>query len=193
MMKELSGKKWVSRFQGSTITDTLSLTFKSNVNAFLASLRNGGAAITISATLRPPERAYLMHWSWKIARGLAEPNAVPGKSGVNTEWLHTKIDGSYDREKSRQAAREMAAAYGMQNLRVAPALNSRHTQGNAIDMDIRWAGTLTIKNKAGEDVVIDSLPRDGMNTALHKVGKTFGVIKYHGGTNDKPHWSTDGR
>jgi hypothetical protein len=32
-----------------------------------------------------------------------------------------------------------------------------------------------------------------MNAQLHEVGKSFDVIKYHGGANDKPHWSTDGR
>lgn len=32
-----------------------------------------------------------------------------------------------------------------------------------------------------------------MNTALHLVGRSYGVIKYHGGARDKPHWSSDGR
>lgn len=49
------------------------------------------------------------------------------------------------------------------------------------------------KNKKGEDVLIKTFPKDGMNTELHTVGKSFGIIKYHGGSKDRPHWSTDGR
>ncbi|WP_235801336.1 hypothetical protein [Yersinia pekkanenii] len=76
---------------------------------------------------------------------------------------------------------------------MAPSLKSRHTEGNAIDMNILWMGDLKIKNKSGEEVLIKSFPKDGMNIALHMVGKSFGVTKYHCGSKDKPHWSTDGR
>ncbi len=81
----------------------------------------------------------------------------------------------------------------MTGLNVAPSLKSRHTEGNAIDMNISWMGDLKIKNKKGEDVLIKTFPKDGMNTELHTVGKSFGIIKYHGGSKDRPHWSTDGR
>jgi len=192
-MYELSGKKWTSRFHGSNSTKTLSPTFEPNVNAFLQSLKNADARITISATQRPPERAYLMHWSWKIARALINPDDVPKKTGVNIEWCHKNRDGKVDRSKSIQAAKDMVKEYGMTSLNVAPALKSRHTEGNAIDMNISWIGNLELKNKKGETVLINSLPTDGMNPQLHEVGKSFGVIKYHGGSKDKPHWSTDGR
>ncbi|MGQ8817655.1 peptidoglycan-binding domain-containing protein [Serratia sp. NA_13] len=156
-MNELSGKKWVSRFQGSNSTTTLSPTFESNVIAFLQSLKNAWAHVTISATQRPSERAYLMHWSWKLARALINPDNVPKKTGVNIEWCHRNGDGKIDRNKSIQAAKDMVIAYKMTNLNVAPALKSRHTEGNAIDMDITWVGSLELKNKKGETVIINSL------------------------------------
>ncbi|WP_167519593.1 peptidoglycan-binding domain-containing protein [Intestinirhabdus alba] len=192
-MAELSGQNWVSRFPGSNSTQTLSPVFKANLEAFLTSLRNAGVRVTLSATRRPPERAYLMHWSWKIARGRVQPENVPAKSGVDIDWVHRGAGGKVDTTASINAAKAMVRAYGMTNLNVAPALNSRHTEGNAVDMSLSWSGNLEIKNKRGDTVVINTLPRDGMNSQLHEVGKTFGVIKYHGGSNDKPHWSTDGR
>ncbi|WP_286178416.1 peptidoglycan-binding domain-containing protein [Enterobacter sp. Ap-1006] len=192
-MKQLSGESWVSRFQGSSDTQTLSPIFRANVNNFLKSLEDAGVRVTISATLRPPERAYLMHWSWKLARGMVEPANIPEKSGVEIEWVHKGANGKADRNKSINAAKAMVRAYGMSNLNVAPALRSRHTEGNAIDMTLSWMGNLEIKDNKGETVIIKTMPRDGMNAQLHEVGKSFDVIKYHGGANDKPHWSTDGR
>lgn len=60
-------------------------------------------------------------------------------------------------------------------------------------MDISWLGELIINDKNGNTISIKSFPKDGMNKELHQVGKTYGVIKYHGGIKDKPHWSSDGR
>ncbi|MFQ6290827.1 hypothetical protein ACLMO3_10740 [Yersinia enterocolitica] len=33
------------------------------------------------------------------------------------------------------------------------------------------------KNKSGEDILINNFPEDGVNTELHAVGESFGVIK----------------
>jgi len=192
-MKRLSGEGWVARFTGRNDTQSLNPKFRGSVEKFLKSLKDAGVRITVSATFRPPERAYLMHWSWKLSRGLVKPTDIPAKSGVDIDWVHRAADGKIDNVKSINAAKDMVRAFGMTNLHVAPALNSRHTQGNAIDMTLSWSGNLTIKNSDGESVVIENLPRDGMNNKLHEVGKSFRVIKYHGGTKDKPHWSTDGR
>jgi hypothetical protein len=126
-----------------------------------------------------------MHWSWKIAHG-TPPSAVPSMEGVNIEWVHPTL------ETSIRAARDMVNAYGMQNLQVAPALVSRHTQRKAIDMTISWAGALAIKKASGELITISSIPRTGMNAMLKQVGQSYGVIKFVGGASDKPHWSTDG-
>ncbi|OTA16101.1 hypothetical protein Xvie_02141 [Xenorhabdus vietnamensis] len=186
-MKELSSEKWVSKYPGSTSTKDLKLSFRIGVEDFIAQLKKAGARVTISATFRPPERAYLMHWAWKISKKQVKPEDVPSKLGVNIEWVHKNNDDSI------KAAEAMVSAYGMTRLKVAPALKSRHTEGNAIDISITWTGNLEIKNKQGKSVLINSLPRDGMNKDLHNIGKSYGVIKFHGGVKDRPHWSSDGR
>lgn len=33
------------------------------------------------------------------------------------------------------------------------------------------------QNKSGEDILIENFPEEGMNTELHAVGESFGVIK----------------
>lgn len=186
-MKELSGAAWVNKFEGSTSTQTLSYPFRTNVEQFLAALNDAGARVTIAATLRPPERAYLMHWCWKISRGLVRAADVPAMDGVEIEWDHGND------AKSLREANAMVAAYGMTGLNVAPALRSRHTEGSAIDMNISWTGDLHITDKNNNEVIIRTPPRDGMNTGLHQIGRSYDVIKFHGGARDKPHWSTDGR
>ena len=183
---ELSGAQWVGRFPGSASTSDLAGSFQSAADNFLAALRQAGATVIISATLRPAERAYLMHWSWKIVQGTA-PSSVPAKDGVNIEWAHSSDSASI------QAAQDMVNSYGMAGLGVAPSLNSRHTQGNAIDMSISWSRNLSIVNASGATVAITSTPRTGMNTDLHAVGARYGVIKYQGSGTDRPHWSNDGR
>jgi hypothetical protein len=108
--------------------------------------------------------------------------------GVHINWVHPQ--GSL--QTSQEAAQAMVNGYGIQNLNVAPALQSRHTVKSAIDMSIAWSGTLSILNASGENVDIESSPRTGMNTQLKAIGATYGVMKYVGGNADKPHWSTDG-
>lgn len=182
---ELSGSRWVARFPGSSNLDDLSEPFREAVRNFVSAMTRAGASIIISATLRPPERAYLMHWSWKIVHG-TDPDSVPSQAGVNIEWVHATPDASI------QAARAMVNGYGLQNLRVAPSLSSRHTQGLAIDMSISWSGNLSISDARGRMVAITSTPRTGMNPNLRTVGASYGVIKYLGGAADRPHWSNDG-
>jgi hypothetical protein len=71
-----------------------------------------------------------------------------------------------------------------------PALTSRHTEGKAIDMAIKWEGDLVIVNGKGSKVTIKTTPRNGSgNAQLHQVGSSFGVIKL---SSDPPHWSSDG-
>lgn len=134
-----------------------------------------------------------MHWSWKIVKANADPRNIPVRDGVEIKWDHANPDGMYSREKSLAAAQAMVVGYGIQNLKVAPALNSRHIEGKAIDMTIGWAGTLAITDATGKVMKITTTPRTGMNAELHAVGASYGVTKYLGGNKDKPHWSTDGR
>jgi hypothetical protein len=183
----LSGPQWASQFPTGSSTDDLTEPFRSNVNRFLAALRSAGATVSISATLRPPERAYLMHYSFRIAREAFDPATVPAMAGVDIQWVHSALDGSPSSSASRNAAEQMVQAYGIV---FRPALGSRHTEGNAIDVDILWQGDLTISNAGGTPITITTTPRTGAgNAALQAVGTGFGVHKL---ASDAPHWSTDG-
>ena len=191
--RQLSGASWTNQFPTSTDTDDLVSPFRENAASFISALRAAGASVTISATLRPPERAFLMHWSWRIVNDEVDPHDVPARTGVDIEWVHVDANGAYDREASITAARAMVNAYGMRNLATAPALNSRHIEGNAIDISVSWQRSLEIEDADGATISITTEPRTGMNAALHAVGATYGVIKFRGGERDKPHWSNDGR
>lgn len=187
-----SGSGWVSRYPTSSSTSDLASPFRENAESFIAALKAAGAIVSVNATLRPPERAYLMHNAWSIVKAGADPQSIPAKDGVDIQWAHQAADGSYDSVASLAGAQEMVDGYGIQSLGTAPALNSRHIEGNAIDMSISWFGTLTIRDATGNDVTITSTPRDGMNANLATVGASYGVQKFVGGAKDIPHWSTDG-
>jgi len=190
--KEPSGAQWVSRYPTSKAVSACTEPFAQNLSAFIAALKAAGAAVTISATDRPPERAYLMHWCYMISNEDQDPRTVPEKAGVNILWDHRDGGGSYDKPSSIQAARAMLNAYGMQNLQTPPALNTRHTLGLAVDMSITWESELTIQKADASVVTITSTPRSGMNSDLRDVGASYGVVKFVGGAADKPHWSDNG-
>jgi hypothetical protein len=185
--KQLSGPAWVARFPDAGGTDALAPGFRSGCEKFISAMRNAGADVHISSTRRPAERAYLMHYCWRIHKGTLSPKNVPGKTGVNIEWVHRKTGGSIDLPASGQAAAAMVQGY---DIAFQPALDSRHVQGRAIDMSIDWNGTLRVVDEDGATVEISSAPRNGFNLALRRVGKSYGVIKH---PSDPPHWSTDGR
>lgn len=189
---ELSGAQWVRRYSGSSALRDLRGTFRYKAEAFVDALRAAGATVAISATYRPPKRAYLMHWAWRIVKRNLDPNTVPSLDGVDIKWMHDGPDGKYSREASIAAARQMVAGFDMQSLGVAPALQSRHTLGYGIDMNIRWTGVLVIADADGNMIKIDTLPRSGMNRQLHRVGASYGVIKYNRTGRDEPHWSDNG-
>lgn len=186
---EPSGPAWCARFPGSALTSDLAEPFQGKVNMFIAMLRSCGASVTISATYRPPERAYLMHFATLISgyRDKAsvfhqiDPKDVPIIAGVDIDWIHGGDIGA-----ARAAAVAMRTGYGI----VFPAaLISRHTQRLAVDMSISWKGTLAAHDAQGRLVEISSQPRDVTNAMLAVVGKSFGVIKL---VSDRPHWSSDG-
>ena len=182
----LSGPEWVQQFPTSRSVDDLVEPFRSNVQSFLAALKAAGATVTIADTFRPPERLALMHYSFQVAKSLLAPSAVPAIANVDIDWQHTGDDGSLDLAASTHAAAQMVAGYGIV---YAPAINSLHAFGKAIDMSISWSGDLTIANADTSTTVITSAPRSGQNPDLHKVGATYGVIKL---VSDPPHWSLTG-
>ncbi|HEY4123698.1 MAG TPA: hypothetical protein VGM36_03735 [Rhizomicrobium sp.] len=181
---EPSGSCWVSRFPGSTSLDDLLPDFRGRVRAFLLALKDGGANIRIAATYRPPERAWLMHWSWLVVAGV-DPAKVPHLKTIDIAWLHTN-GSAPDVAASRAAAKAMVARYG---IKYPPVLASRHTQRRAIDMTIGWKGALHTRDASGAHHLITSSPRSGLNYELIEIGKSFGVTKLF---SDPPHWSDDG-
>ncbi|MGB9109236.1 MAG: hypothetical protein WCC39_11180 [Telluria sp.] len=189
---ELSGAHWVERFPGCTSLRDLRAPFRDRAEAFVDALRRAGATVIVAATYRPPKRAYLMHWSWLIVKRNRDPLTVPPLEGVNINWAHEDAEGRYSGQSSVAAAKAMVEAFNIQSLGVAPALQSRHTLGFAIDMTIRWTGTLVIPDAEGSIVNIPTCPRTGLNRQLHRVGETYGVIKYNRAGRDDPHWSDIG-
>jgi len=187
MAKTLSGPTWVSKFPNSIKTNHLAEPFRSNAKKFIAALKAAGATVTVNATVRPKERAFLMHWSFKVARKGKDPETVPELAGVEIDWVHRNLAGQKDAPASKAAAGLMVAGYG---IAFPPVIDSRHTAGTAIDMDISWTtAALTIKDGTGANVIIKTGSRNGGNTKLHRVGASYGVIKL---ISDPPHWSSDG-
>lgn len=181
---EPSGPQWVERFPGSVSLDDLVPDFRDRVRAFVRVLRDGGAKVRITATFRPPERAWLMHWNWLIAKG-RDPSAVPYLSGLDIAWQHTKASAP-DPAASRLAATAMVARYG---IAYQPTLASRHTQRRAVDMTIGWKGVLHTHDSSGALQIVTTRPRNGLNYKLIEIAKSFGVVKLF---KDPPHWSDDG-
>jgi len=187
MAKTLSGLSWVSQFPTSTSTDDLVDPFKDHVNNFIDALETAGATVTVNATLRPKERAFLMHWSFRVALEGYDPEKVPEMAGVDIDWAHRDAEKKVNVSVSRSNAQQMVDGY---DIAYRPVLESRHTEGKAIDMDIVWTSTeLKIKDGAGKDITIKSGSKNGGNGELHKVGKSYEVIKL---VSDPPHWSSDG-
>jgi hypothetical protein len=184
---ETSGSAWAAQFATSTQTTDLVQPFRDDVDDFIDALRAGNATVNIAATLRPPERAHLMHYSYRISQDGLDPETVPEYQGVNICWTHRDANGTVDVPASTAAARAMVNAYGIQ---FPPALQSRHTQGRAIDMSVTWTGDLDIQAAGGATQTITTTPRTGAgNVALHGVGAGYGVLKL---VADPPHWSDDG-
>ena len=73
----LSGADWTARYPGSSSLTDLRFPFRGYVEAFTAALRSAKVRVTIAATFRPKQRAYLMHWSWRIANMKADAQRIP--------------------------------------------------------------------------------------------------------------------
>lgn len=189
---EPSGRSWASQYRTPNTLQDLRQPFRGYVEAFVGALRAAGAKVAVNATYRDPKRAYLMHWSWKIARNRVKPEDVPAMDGVAISWAHYDKDEKFLREQSIAAARDMVSAFQMERLGVPPSLKSRHIFRSGIDMSISWTGDLTIPDAYGHIVRIRTFPRTGMNAQLHRVGASYGVVKYNRSGRDDPHWSDTG-
>ena len=184
LASRLSGAAWwhanEARYGNSADLAALEPGFAAKARAFVAALRLAGATVQVSATRRHKVRAYLMHFSWRIANGSVKAADAPAEPGCTIVWDH-RNDAD-----SRRAAQQMVNLF---QIVFQPSLTSQHIAGLAVDMTIGWAGTLTLPDAAGKPVALSTAPRDGSHPALHKVGASYGVIKL---LSDPPHWSVDG-
>jgi peptidoglycan hydrolase-like protein with peptidoglycan-binding domain len=177
----LSGAHWINYFPTSRSLSDLTPPFRDRVLAFQKALVAAGAQTIISATYRPAERAYLMHYAASIDRNEIDPADVPPLAGVPIVWGH------YTDAITNQEIAAMVDAYGIGGNPVA--LQSRHTQRNAIDWNVTWKGTISVKDSAGKVIAIGPPNDSSRNQILFNIGASYGVYKLDG---DPPHWSTDG-
>ena len=184
--RELSGTQWCARFPGDNTLGALDPLFRPKVAAFFTAVDAAGVNKSIGAVFRPKERAYLMHWSYKLYHGSVKAKDIPHAEGVLIEWVHQS------EADSAKAAAEMCKGYNIHKLGTTPALRSQHEIRLAIDVSINWSGNISIANQDGTTADITSSPRTGMNPDLIQVGATYGVIKYDRTGTDKPHWSSTG-
>jgi hypothetical protein len=185
-----SGTFWVTwadtHAKNSDNVEDLVEPFRSNAKSFIKALKDAAAAVIVSTTRRSDKRAYLFHWSWKISQGKCKASDPPKLEDVDIQWDHgTEAD-------STRGALEMVNGFGLavppQSVN-PPSLTSHHITGNAIDMTIKWTGTMNVKKKAGTTVAVPFMSNVNVNSALHSVGDSYGVKKLR---TDAPHWSIDG-
>jgi hypothetical protein len=185
----LSGAYWVSwvKTYAPTSKEIKDLTgpFQTGVTEFKKALEAGGATVTVSHTYRSDHAAYLWHWAWKIAKRKSQPKdakpyALNGRPIPEIEWDHGNLNASV------KAAEDMMKGFNLSTTsQHAPSLDTRHRKRLAIDMTIKWTGTIQVKKKDGTLVPLTYGPVDA-NTKLHEVGASYGVKKLLG---DPPHWS----
>jgi len=198
--KQLSGAAWNARFPGGDANvDHLNAEFGPRVKSFITAMNNAGITVRPTSTLRSPQRSYLMHFSYLIAKGRLAPQDVPayvpvaGEKGPKVCWVHRTATGKVSKKASVTAAKSLLTALGVDSsLGTPPALRSRHNTGDAIDLQIQWtAETVKVRNAAGTTVKITSKPKDGTNFRLIAVGATYGVYHFAQVLADRNHWSSD--
>jgi hypothetical protein len=189
-MPTKSGQSWVTWANANAVAsdkiDDLTEPFRASLKDFKAALEKAGATVNVTETKRSDKRAYLFHWSWKIALGKCKPSDATAMAGVDIQWDHGKD------EDSKKGAQEMVDGFGLAVPPAStnpPSTTSNHIEGKAVDMDITWMGTIKVKNKSGTDISITFMADPNSNTTLHTVGATYGVKKL---ATDAPHWSVDG-
>lgn len=170
--QQLSGANWWqqngARFADSTDTVSLMPAFAASVDAFVAALERAGAYVSISATKRSAELAWVMRTAGDIARNTIEPHQVEPDPTVGILWNHG------DPQRSQDAAEEMVQMFGGVE---APAIDSPELTGTAIAMDVRWYAPIAVRDAWGAVVPLDR-PRLGARCPdLHRVGRSYGVVK----------------
>ena len=173
-----AGVYWLQFWPTGKTTAGLTQPFRGSVERAITATEAAGGHAAIRATNRPYERAWLMHYAWRVGHGLTRPEDVPAYPGINIIWT---VPG----------ALEMIKGYG---LAVEPVLNSRHipvppsTTGLAIDMEVTFPHATTMIDAHGAPHAI--APGSGnVNPVYNAIMATYGVHKLAG---DEPHYSVDG-
>jgi hypothetical protein len=168
------------------------------VTAFATAMKHAGITVRTLSTLRPPERAYLMHYSWLVAKRKLSPLKVPGFAAskkhppVGICWVHATAHGT-SKPQSMAAASKLAAAFHVASMGTTPTLTSLRTEGEAIVISTTWTSRrITIKNASGHSVVIRTGPRNGLNAKLIAVGVTYDVIHFRPAGKSRNDWSANG-
>jgi len=193
-MSKPSGPHWTHEFKSSKSIDALKGSFKTDFKNFHDALVKAGAKPQIADTYRPPQRNFLMYWSWMIAKEDYDPEKVPKMSGIDIDWVHRDADKKADLEASKKAAEEMVKAYHTRYKPANPSKHSKHEIGEAADMSVSWSGDLTIPDGNGKNTTIKSSPRTHDNKDLQKLALSYGVKHnvHCGPKDDHTHWSTGG-
>ncbi len=178
----LSGPHWVKSFPTSKSIADLTSPFRQRVQRFEKALIDARCQVIVTATHRPRERAYLMHYASRIAQKNIYPRYVPSLNTVDIDWEH------YTRAGSLRGAQDMVNAYGIGNNPVS--LRSRHIQRLALDWIVTWQGTIRIKDANGRIITVGAPTDAAANRTMWRIGASYGVYKLAG---DPPHWSIDGR
>ena len=196
---QLSGPSWARRFGDSKRASDLAGAFGRDVKAFDAAMKRASITVRALRTLRPPERAYLMHYSWLVAKRKLSPLKVPAFAGskkhppVGICWVHATARGA-SKPASIAAAAKLASALGVASMPTAPLLTSAATLGESIVMSTTWTrAKITIHDASGHAVVIRSGPRNGLNAKLITVGATYGVIHFRPAGQAMNDWSINGQ
>ena len=181
-----SGASWVDRFPVSDDPHHLDSNFRSFWTSFRSVVETAGANVEILATRKPLERAYLMHWAWRIAKENYDPRRVPYMEGVNIRWWHGDI------KTSQAAAWEMVHGYEIGDKEEPPPLASPYTEGKVIATRITWSGDLTIYRDQPTEQIITEGPHDATNPELIELAETYRLV--HLLTvedSDEVHWTTE--
>lgn len=178
-----SGMAWVGRYPISKLEEDLNSDFDSDVRKFTTLLQKAGARVEFVSTLLPPERAYLMHWAWRIAKEGFDPQAVPDMKDVNIQWWHGDYKASLD------AAWEMVHGFKISEQKEPPPLVDDYTEGNVVALRIRWSGKLVLYKDQPNEQIIERGPTDTTNPALIPLADKHHLF-YHLTVpdSDEVHW-----
>lgn len=173
--EQMSGADWLERnggrFLDSRDVGDLRPAFAANVAALLRALERAGAFVRIEATLRSARRAWLIASAGTIARSGASARDVPSDPEIGIIWNHGE-DGL-----SQDAAEAMVAVFG--EAKAAPA-GSPQLLGLAVEMDVRWFGTIGVRDAHGGQVRLDRPQNAVDHAALHRLARSYGVVKAPG-------------